>query len=132
VGVVLDACALIAFIRSEDGAEMVEQRLIEGGCVAHVLNLCEVYYDCIRRDGETRANAILTDLHDAGVSARSDIDEDFWKDVGRIKADVARISIADCFAVALARRAGLPVLTSDHHEFDRILERGLCGVQFLR
>jgi predicted nucleic acid-binding protein len=72
------------------------------------------------------------DLHDAGVSARSDIDEDFWKDVGRIKADVARISIADCFAVALARRVGVPVLTSDHHEFDNILERGLCGVQFLR
>jgi len=66
------------------------------------------------------------------VSARSDIDEDFWKDVGRIKAEVARISIADCFAVALARRAGLPVLTSDHHEFDKMLERGLCGVQFLR
>lgn len=100
--------------------------------VAHGLNLCDVYYDCIRRDGETRANAILMDLHDAGVSARSDIDEDFWKDVGRIKADVARISIADCFAVALARRVGVPVLTSDHHEFDNILERGLCGVQFLR
>jgi hypothetical protein len=24
------------------------------------------------------------------------------------------------------------VLTSDHHEFDNILERGLCSVQFLR
>jgi PIN domain nuclease of toxin-antitoxin system len=132
LGAVLDAYALIAFIRSEKGAELVEQRLVEGGCVAHVLNLCEVYYDCIRRDGETRANAILTDLRDAGVLARSDLDEDFWKDVGRIKAEVARISIADCFAVALARRIGLPVLTSDHHEFDGVLERGLCGVQFLR
>jgi PIN domain nuclease of toxin-antitoxin system len=132
LGAVLDACALIAFIRSEKGAERVEQRLVEGGCLAHVLNLCEVYYDCIRRGGETRANAILTDLRDAGVLARSDLDDEFWKDVGRIKAEVARISIADCFAVALARRPGLPVLTSDHHELDSILERGLCGVQFLR
>ncbi len=132
MGVVLDACAVIAFIRSEEGAEMVEQWLMQGGCVAHVLNLCEVYYDCIRRDGETRADAVLMDLLDAGVSARSDIDEDFWKDVGRIKAAVARISIADCFAVALARRVGVPVLTSDHHEFDNILEQGLCEVQFLR
>ena len=132
MGVVLDACALIAFIRSEDGADRVEQRLIEGGCLVHALNLCEVYYDCIRRDGEARANAILTDLQDAGLSARSDIDEDFWKDAGRIKAEVARISLADCFAVALARRVGMPVMTSDHHEFDNILERGLCAVQFLR
>ena len=111
---------------------MVEQRLIEGGCVAHVLNLCEVYYDCIRRDGESRASGILIDLQDAGVSARSDIDEDFWMDVARIKADVRRISIADCFAVALARRIGMPVITSDHHEFDNVVERALCTVQFLR
>jgi predicted nucleic acid-binding protein len=66
------------------------------------------------------------------AAARSDIDEDFRKDVGSIKTAVARISIADCFAVALARRVGLPVLTSDHHQFDNIRERGLCGLQFLR
>lgn len=132
MGVVLDACALIAFIRSEDGSDVVEHWLLEGGCVAHSINLCEVYYDCIRVDGETRADVLVTDLLDAGVSARNDIDESFWKDVGRIKAGIARVSLADCFAIALAKRLDVPVLTSDHHEFDKILEQEICDVQFIR
>jgi len=129
---VLDACALIAFLRGETGSEIVTQHLIEGNTFAHAVNLCEVYYDCIRVDGEAKAEALVRDLLDAGVTSRADIDEDFWKDVGRIKAGISRISLADCFAIALARRLGVPVLTSDHHEFDNILANGICAVEFIR
>jgi predicted nucleic acid-binding protein len=129
---VLDACALIAFLQDEPGAQIVAAKLIEGGCVAHAINLCEVYYDCLRVDREDRAESLVRDLLDAGLECRSDIDETFWKDVGRIKADVRRISLADCFAVALARRLGVSVLTSDHHEFDRILALDLCAVEYIR
>ena len=55
-------------------------------------------------DGEERAEALVCDLMDIGLTGRTDIDEDFWKDVGRIKTSIARISLADCFAIALARR----------------------------
>ncbi len=129
---VLDACALIVFLRGEAGSEIVEKRLIEGTCYAHAVNLCEVYYDCIRVGGEAQAEALVRELLDAGLSSRTDIDEDFWKDVGRTKAGVGRISLADCFAIALARRLGVPVLTSDHHEFDGILAQGICAVEFIR
>jgi PIN domain nuclease of toxin-antitoxin system len=45
--VVLDACAIIAFLRDEEGPEVVESALLEDACVAHTINLCEVYKDCL-------------------------------------------------------------------------------------
>jgi predicted nucleic acid-binding protein len=118
--------------QDEPGAQIVLARLIEGGCFAHAVNLCEVYCDCLRVDGETRAETLVRDLLDAGLDCRTDLDERFWKDVGRIKADVRRVSLADCFAVVLARRLGVSVLTFDHREFDRVLALRLCAVEFIR
>jgi uncharacterized protein with PIN domain len=46
VSEVFDASALIAFLRDEPGAEVVESALsVPEKCYAHALNLCEVYYD---------------------------------------------------------------------------------------
>jgi len=132
VSVVLDACALIAFLRGEPGSEIVARHLIEGNCLAHAVNLCEVYYDCIRVDGEAKAEALVRDLLEVGLTGRTDMDESFWKDVGKLKAGIVRISLADCFAIALARRLDMPVLTSDHHDFDPILANGICAVEFIR
>lgn len=129
---VLDACALIAFLRGETGSEIVEQHLIEGTCFAHAISLCEVYYDCIRLDGEEKAETLVHDLLNAGLIVRTDVDEDCWKDVGRIKVGIVQISLADCFAIALARRLGIPVLTSDHHKFDNIAAHEICAVEFIR
>jgi predicted nucleic acid-binding protein len=67
-----------------------------------------------------------------GVQRRSDLSIDFWQMAGALKATVRRISLADCFAVALAQATGGSVLTSDHHEFDPLAERGVCSVTFIR
>ena len=49
---VLDACAIIAYLRDEEGADVVESVLLgNNACVAHAVNVCEVYYDCLRRGG---------------------------------------------------------------------------------
>lgn len=129
---VLDACALIAFIRDEEGADVVESTLIDEECIAHVVNLCEVYYDCLRRDDKSMADELLEDLWETGLVRREDIDEKFWKSVGHIKADIGKVSLADSFAIALAQRIDGAVLTSDHHEFDRIAEENVCHVKFIR
>jgi len=44
---VLDASAMIAYLRDEPGAGRVSEALLDpdGQCIAHVLNLCEVFYD---------------------------------------------------------------------------------------
>jgi PIN domain nuclease of toxin-antitoxin system len=129
---VLDACALIAFLRDEEGADVVESTLIDEECIAHVVNLCEVYYDCLRRDDKSMADELLEDLWETGLVRREDIDVKFWKSVGHIKADIGKVSLADSFAIALAQRTDATVLTSDHHEFDRIAEENVCHVKFIR
>lgn len=52
-------------------------------------------------------------------------------DAGMIKV-ANRVSLADSLCLSLSRRLALPVLTSDHHEFDMIVASGVAKVVFLR
>ena len=74
----------------------------------------------------------MRDIFALGVQLRSDLSIDFWQTAGALKATVRRISLADCFAVTLAKATGGSVLTSDHHEFDPLAEQGICAVSFIR
>ena len=58
--------------------------------------------------------------------------EPFWKLVGQYKAQIARVSLADCFALALTKNIRGILLTSDHHEFDRIVPLQICPIHFIR
>lgn len=129
----VDACAMIAYLRDEDGAEAVEKALAsdDDTCFAHAVNLCEVYYDFIRAADEPTAQDALMDLYAAGLALRDDIDPDYWQAVGRLKAD-GRTSLADCFCIALAQRLGGQVMTSDHREFDALAAAGTVAVKFIR
>lgn len=119
---VLDACAIISLLKNEDGALVVRRALEDENnlCFVHAVNLCEVYYDCLRCYGTISAETLLVNLGEAGVIIRNDMDTDFWKTAGHLKAR-GRISLADCFAVALADREDAVLLTSDHHEFEPLL-----------
>ncbi|TWJ33497.1 type II toxin-antitoxin system VapC family toxin [Geobacter argillaceus] len=132
---VLDACAILALIKNGDGAVMVRQALESGGntCLVHAVNICEVYYDCLRCYGLEPAEKLLANLDKAGLVIRNDMDAEFWKAAGSLKAR-GRISLADCFAVVLAVREDAVMLTSDRHEFEPLL--AISGfpatVQFIR
>jgi PIN domain nuclease of toxin-antitoxin system len=131
--IVLDASAMIAFLRDEPGALVVETLLTNGAdsCIAHAINLCEVYYDFFRSSDEATAKSAIADLEDLGLIVREDMDRTFWQEVGRYKA-TNKVSLADCVAIALANRAGDEVATSDHHEFDAIAAGGISRVRFIR
>jgi len=132
---VLDACAIISLIRKEEGCLLVRHVLEteENFCFVHALNLCEVYYDCLRCYGNTQTEKLLSDLTDAGLIVRDDMDIDFWKTAGNLKAR-GRISLADCFAVALSVREEAVLLTSDRHEFEPLLATSgfPAKVEFIR
>lgn len=132
---VLDACAIISIIRKEEGCILVRQALEaeENICFVHALNLCEVYYDCLRCYGAPQSENLLSNLAEAGLVIREDMDIDFWKAAGVLKAR-GRISLADCFAVALAEREDAVLLTSDRHEFEPLLATPgfTAKVQFIR
>lgn len=131
---VADAGALIAYLRGEPGHDLFEAALRETGGIsyAHAANLVEVFYDSFRLGGEDRACELLRDLVDIGVVFREDMDAPFWQDAARIKADYRRVSLADCFGLALARRVEGTFLTTDHHEMDPLAEAGVCDIQFIR
>lgn len=130
----LDACAMIAYLRDEPGADAVESILNDKThkCYAHAINLCEVYYDFLRAEDEETAKDAIADLISLGVEIRQDLDTAFWQEAGKYKAEIKKISLADCFAMALANRLQAELVTSDHAEFDPIAESGACAVKFIR
>lgn len=130
---VFDACAMIALLRLEPGALAARQilRANPGQCYAHAVNLLEVYYGFTRVSGMAYAERAVEILTAAGIIIREDMDAGLWKDAGGIKA-ANRISLADVFCLALARRIGGEVITTDHREFDPLVALGLCPIRFLR
>ena len=54
MNIILDACAVIAFFRDEEGADLVRETITNknNNSMIHVVNLCEVYYDFYRDIGE--------------------------------------------------------------------------------
>jgi PIN domain nuclease of toxin-antitoxin system len=130
---ILDSSSLLAALRHEPGAAVVRDLLRNPAntCFVHAVNLCEVYYIMRRTDGEASAQAAIQDLL-VGIVLREDMDAAFWQDAGRIKADHRRVSLADCFCIALARRLGGELITADHHEFDALVPLGLCPIRFIR
>ncbi len=131
--VILDACAIIAYLRKEEGAEVVESLLIEKKslCYVHALNICEVYYDFMRVEGEAVARTAIADIQTAGVVIVETIERAIWQLAGQLKAR-NKLSIADCVALALAIRMQAELVTSDHHELDRIAAQGICPIHFIR
>jgi PIN domain nuclease of toxin-antitoxin system len=130
---VLDASAIIAWLRNEPGADVVDNAIkdFNSQCVAHAINLCEVYYDAHRNAGEAHAESVINDLAAIGVIERNDFDQAFWKEVGRLKAG-GGISLADCFGIMLTNRIGGTLLTSDHGEMDSVAADGGCSITFIR
>jgi hypothetical protein len=63
MNVVLDASAMIAFLRGEPGSDVVERYFgpETHNLYAHALNLCEVYYDFLRAADEASAEGAVRD-----------------------------------------------------------------------
>lgn len=129
----MDAGALIAFLDDEPGAETVEDALTEPGsmCHVHVFNLAEVYYIYFRRGGVAMAEDAVQSLLDIGIRVEEFADTAFWKDAATFKGRHA-LSLPDAFCLALARRLGGTVVTTDHAEFDPIVSLNYCPIRFIR
>ena len=110
---VLDACAMIAYLRGEPGAAVVKDHIAAPGCFAHGVNLCEVAYKFSLAANEQTAEEALLDLGRVGVHPREDLDLEFRRAACRSKVRYPQLSLADCLALALAQRLRAAVVTSD-------------------
>ncbi len=125
---------MIAYLRNEPGARRVTQVLADPNnqCFAHAVNLCEVFYEFYRAGGPAIAAEALNDLASVGIEENAQIARDFWQKVGALKAILKRVSLADCFLIALANQLQATVLTADHHEFDTLADQAVFVVDFIR
>src|SRR5579862_7625308 len=124
---------MVAYLTGEPGASEVENLLSDPDnlCFAHAINLCEVFYGTLRATDERTAREAISTLTSDGVIVRRDMNSKFWRGVGRLKSR-GRISLADCFCIALAHEIDGEVVTSDHHEFDPIVPIGIIQIRFIR
>jgi PIN domain nuclease of toxin-antitoxin system len=131
---VLDASAMIAFLRGEPGADAVAEILLDSGarCYAHALNLCEVFYDFERAANRQAALQAVSDLATLGVIEDGSLAPIVWQAAGTLKARLRRVSLADCFAIELAGRLKATILTADHHEFDALAVQPEYRIRFIR
>jgi PIN domain nuclease of toxin-antitoxin system len=130
---ILDASAMVAYLEAEPGGTVVAAVLANptAVCYAHSMNLCEVYYQGIRRKGIPGAQVAMASLYADGVIERRDMNRPFWQRVAELKAR-GRISLPDCFCISLAQELGGEVVTSDHGEFDPLVLLGIVPINFIR
>jgi ribonuclease VapC len=113
---VLDASALLAYLRDERGADPVADAIAEGATVSTV-NLAEVLSRVADRGGDPLA--VLDELTRTGLLDGAIAVEPFTAvDAGEaarlrpVTRDIG-LSLGDRACLALARRLGAPVLTAD-------------------
>jgi predicted nucleic acid-binding protein len=130
---VLDACAIIATQRGEPGGERLIDLLIlpETRALVHTINLCEVWYDQLRRNPDAKLEWLLDEMAHWGVSIADELGVPLMRRAGEIKARWRRVSLADCIAPALAEQRGGELVTTDHHEMDP-LAAAAYPIRFLR
>jgi predicted nucleic acid-binding protein len=118
----MDACALIASIAGEDGAEKVHKMLeaaFDGGIgiIMNKINVLEVYYDIYRTYGQGNAFKFLNDIKSIPIEINSEMTDDLLKEAGRFKVTY-KISLADSIVLAEAKVNDAYIITADHHEFN--------------
>jgi PIN domain nuclease of toxin-antitoxin system len=133
---VLDACALIAFLNDEDGAEEVEKLLQEGerrpgSLLLHEVNLLEVYYGIYREESEAMARQVLRRIADLPIEVVRGLAEQVFFQAGKWKATYG-VSLADSIALAEAKCRNVPLVTCDHHEFDKLDRAGELQFVWIR
>jgi len=121
----LDACAVIALLNDEEGAEAVSKLLDraerkEISLSMSAVNLLEVYYDRIRVVGIERSDAIIQEIYNAfPISVIQTLSPDIVREAACLKA-AGKMSFADTILIATARCTGATVVTCDHAELDPV------------
>lgn len=123
---ILDACALLAVLNKEKGAEQVKSIIEQATTPSTIvrmnaINLLEVYYGILRESDKQTADDTIRMVRKSAISIKDVVTRGVFQEAGRLKARY-RISLADSIALAEASVSGCSLVTSDHHEFDIIEE----------
>jgi len=131
--IVLDAGAIMALCKREQGAFAVRRLLAvhHPEVFIHAVNSLEIFYNIEREFGRPYAERVWNLMDKNDIQTRADVDRDFLRDAAFVKV-AHKMSLADSFAVALARRLNCALVSTDHHELDAVHAAGVCNVVFIR
>jgi len=133
----LDACALLALLDNEEGADVVYELLDNAKSEEIILsinaaNLIEVYYDRIRKVGSEDAdNTIQNIIETFPISIIEELNPAIVREAAYCKA-TGKMSFADSILVATARYTGATVVTCDHVELEPVERQGHISFLWIR
>lgn len=130
---VLDACAMIAYLRDESGGDVLESMLAgtDKRFLLHGITLGEIYYDHLRTVGKGSADELFDDIAQLPIQIVWHLTPELLMQAGTYKT-TQRISFADSFVLALAKLEQATVVSTDHHEFDALERDALLTFFWLR
>jgi PIN domain nuclease of toxin-antitoxin system len=114
---VLDACALLAFLNDEPGAEAIEDLLNQSATEESIVfmsiaNLLEVFYGQLRKKGPEIAQVVLSVVNAYSVTIINTISDSVFHEAARIKAGY-KCSLADAIGIGVASDMSGIFVTSD-------------------
>jgi len=133
---VFDACALIAYVNNESGADAVENLLEKAvndeiTILMHKLNLLEVYYYILKKYDEKAALKLLDDIKISPIKINSEISDNVLITAGRLKS-LYKMSLADSIGLAETIINNAYFVTADHHEIDIVEEKESLSIIWIR
>ncbi len=133
--IILDACALIAYLNGEEGCHVIEDLLLSSEeTYIHAANWCEVCYDFLKRDsGDSKLQELRDALPELGIKIYRDMGDPLLMLVASLKTALygkkKTISFADCFALASTKLLRASLVTSDY-EMGNFTD--FCNIHFFR
>jgi len=123
---IIDACALLAFLNDEEGADKIEYLLNQSAVTdisisMSIINLLEVYYGELRDKGADVAQIVLDIVQHYSIKIINTVSEQIFREAARLKA-AYKMSIADCIGIATAIELSGQFVSSDHHELEVVAE----------
>jgi predicted nucleic acid-binding protein len=114
---VFDACAVIALLNDEKGADTVVGLINQAGTGADRVfmsgvQVLEVYYDRIYIKGREYAETVLEGLYTSPIIILHEVSREMIQEAGRFKTSYS-MSLGDTFAAATARKFTAVLVTRD-------------------
>jgi predicted nucleic acid-binding protein len=132
----LDACALIALLAGEPGAENVKkiiQDAVDGNITVKInqVNLLEVYYKICNVYNQGEANRTMEKIKEFPIEIIIGLKENVFNEAGKIKSKY-KIPLGDSIAVAECIIGKGILVTSDHHDFEKIEKEERLKISWFR
>lgn len=129
---VLDAYAVIAYLRAEPAAREVRPLLDTGDAALTAVGVAEVVDHLVRLAGAEEEDVVL-DLAQLGLLEAIAVGSDLGLAAGRLRArryhrNRCAVSMADCIAAEAARAGATSLATSDPHLLDLCHMEGIAAI----